>query len=248
MRVPAGVGIFLVLAAVVTAAIRPVRGQADAPRIWQGVFTKAQADRGRETYTAACIRCHGGDLGGTTAPALKGERFMASWGGDHLGRLFEKIRDTMPPNFSTTLDAAAKLDIIAYILEANGYPAGPRDLPAAAGELSSIVILRQGEEPRAQNFALVRTIGCLERDGGNRWVLTRTADPQPTQEHRPAPDALAAAASAPLGRQTFLLLSAAPFNPAAHQGAKMEARGLVYLEPGDARLTLTSLTPVGSCP
>ena len=45
----------------------------------------------------------------------------------------------------------------------------------------------------------------------------------------------------PLGTRTFRLLSVEPFRPESHQGQKMEARGLIYTEPGDERLTLTSL-------
>ena len=29
------------------------------PRIWQGVFTDAQAERGQTRFNTACIRCHG---------------------------------------------------------------------------------------------------------------------------------------------------------------------------------------------
>jgi hypothetical protein len=43
------------------------------------------------------------------------------------------------------------------------------------------------------------------------------------------------------------LLSAKPFNPEAHLGHKMEARGLIYNEPGELRLTLTALTMAGMC-
>ena len=60
-------------------AIAGVRAQ-DTPRIWQGVFTAGQADRGKAAYDQHCIRCHGGDLSGANAPALRAERFMATFG------------------------------------------------------------------------------------------------------------------------------------------------------------------------
>ena len=50
-----------------------------------------------------------------------------------------------------------------------------------------------------------------------------------------------------VGGETFVLLSATPFNPGASEGRKVEARGLIYQEPGDALLTLTSLKSVGTC-
>ena len=63
----------------------------------------------------------------------------------------------------------------------------------------------------------------------------------------PSAQGLAAAATRPLGTRTFRLLSAMPFSPESHQGHKMEARGLIYNEPGDERLTLTSLQMAGNC-
>ena len=68
-----------------------------------------------------------------------------------------------------------------------------------------------------------------------------------TTESVPTEAALAAAASTPLGTGSFVLLSALPFNPAASEGRKVEARGLIYQESGDSLLTVTSLKSVGSC-
>ena len=218
-----------------------------APRIWQGVYTAAQAERGRATYTANCLRCHGGDLLGVTAPSLTGERFMASWSGEHLGRLYEKIRDTMPPNFGSVIDNTAKLDVVAYILQANGFPTGTSDLTVDPRALAALSILRRGEQPRVQNFALVQAIGCLTRAADRTWQLTRTAEPAAAREDVPDSGALAAAAGAPLGAQTFLLLSAKPFDPESQVGRKVLTRGLVYRDGSDARLTLTALQAVGEC-
>jgi hypothetical protein len=67
------------------------------------------------------------------------------------------------------------------------------------------------------------------------------------RDETPSAQALVSAGNRPLGTKTFLLLSATPFNPESHQGHKMEARGLIYNEPGDLRLTLTSLRMAGSC-
>ena len=215
-------------------------------RIWQGVFSTAQADRGKETFTTACLRCHGADLAGVTAPALKGDRFFMSWGGEPIDRLFLKIRDTMPPNFGTVLDDQSKLDVVAYILQANGYPAGTGALAVGGADLASAQILKKGQQAAVQNFSLVQTVGCLARTDGDRWMLTRTAEPISTREDAPSPQGLQAAANRPLGARTFLLLSAVPFNPASHVGQKMEARGLIYNDPADSRLTLTSLQATGA--
>ena len=222
-----------------------VSAQGEPRDIWSGIYTDAQAERGKAVYAEACVRCHGSDLKGTTAPALTGEPFMRVWGGEPVERLYVKIRDTMPPNFGTILDDSAKIDIVSYILQTAGYPSGPGELRVGR-ELASVQILRKGEKPTAQNFSLVQAVGCLAKADGNTWMLTSASEPAVTRDDTPAADALSAAAAAPLGSGTFLLLSVVPFDPAAHVGQKMEARGLVYRQPGDARITLTSLQPTGA--
>lgn len=233
------------LAACAVSVSASLAAQGAPAGIWSGIYTSLQAERGKALYDNACIRCHGADLTGTTAPPLTGERFMATWGGESVERLFAKIRDTMPPTFGTILNESENLAIVAYILQTGGYPAGSREL-AAGRELANVRILRKGEEASVQNFSLVQTVGCLSRGAGNTWVLTRTAAPAVTGEDVPAPDAIAAAASQPLGGSTFLLLSVVPFEPETHVGQKVEARGLVYRDGEDARLTLTALTALGA--
>jgi hypothetical protein len=170
---------------------------------------------------------------------------MSTWGGGAVSRLFEKIRDTMPPNFGTILDDRAKIEIVAYILQTNGYPAGGREL-VPGNDLAAIQILRQGEQPKVQNFSLVQTVGCLARES-DAWVLRNSSVPLATTDNAPSAEALAAAAATPLGDGSFVLLSARPFDPAAHAGEKVEARGLIYQETGDSLLTVTSLRAVGRC-
>jgi cytochrome c5 len=233
-------------AAVLTCAVA-VRAQSPEPRIWQGVYTTAQAERGKASYNSSCLRCHGDTLQGNTAPALSGDRFFTTWGSEPIASLFAKIRDTMPPNFGTSIDDQTKLDVVAYILQTNGYPGGPGELTQNGSDLASAQILKKGEQAIVQNFSLVQTVGCLARGADNTWILTRTSDPLVTRDDVPTAQSLASAATRPLGTRTFRLLSAKPFSPEAHQGHKMEARGLIYSEAGDERLTLTSLQMAGNC-
>lgn len=236
--------LILIACAVWMLALR-VGAQAPLPRIWQGVYTTAQAERGKSAFDTSCVRCHGADLGGTSAPSLKGERFMDTWGGENLSRLFEKIRDTMPPLFGTFVSDDAKIDIVGYILQTNGYPAGNVELTAGP-DLASIQIVGKGDPAKIQNFALVEVVGCLSRVG-NSWRLIRSGDPAATTAAVPA-EVLPAVAEKPLGAGDYLLLNALPFDPASQQNQKVEARGLIYQEPGNDRLTVTSLKSVGPCP
>lgn len=218
----------------------------DTPRIWQGVYTTAQAERGKAVFNTTCLRCHGEDLGGTTAPPLKGERFQSSWGGDVIESLFTKVRDTMPPNFGSTLEDQVKLDIVTYILQVNGFPTGATELRVGSADVASAQILKKGEQAGAQNFSLVQTVGCLTSGANNTWVLTQTAEPVPTREETPSESGISAAASRPLGTKTFRLISVVPFKPESQTGQKVEARGLIYTEPGDERINLTSLRSTGA--
>src|SRR5271157_4911170 len=66
--------------------------------VWDGVYTQAQADRGKALYNSSCAACHGDQLnGGETAPALVGGEFLSNWNGLTVGQLFDRIRTSMPP-------------------------------------------------------------------------------------------------------------------------------------------------------
>lgn len=114
-----------------------------APTARDGVFTAAQARRGKAAYAVFCASCHADDLAGTNsgdsgAPPLKHDRFMK---GSTVGSMYAKIRRTMPQDAPGTLAEADVLDIVAFLLESNGYPAGPRELPSLPSELDRIRIV-----------------------------------------------------------------------------------------------------------
>ena len=100
----------------------------DTPRIWQGVYTTAQAERGKAVFNTTCLRCHGEDLGGTRRRRSRAIGFRAAGAATWSRVCSRKIRDTMPPNFGTILDDQVKLDIVTYILQTNGFPAGTSEL------------------------------------------------------------------------------------------------------------------------
>ena len=77
------IGLVALGALTATSAMR-VGAQAPEPRIWQGVYSEAQAARGKEVFTSTCIRCHGPDLAGVTGPALKGDRFYQTFGSEPM--------------------------------------------------------------------------------------------------------------------------------------------------------------------
>ena len=214
--------------------------------VWDGVFTTAQADRGKQSV-ARCQGCHGPDLAGTDrAPALKGNGFLTNWEDGSVNRLFVKIRDTMPPTNADSISPETKLDIVSYLLRENGFPTGATELALNADVLDGLQIVKKGADAGAPNFALVQVVGCLSRDR-SKWSLTSATDPVVTRDSTPSAAALKNAETKPLGRQTFGLVSVdASTKGGALDGHKVEARGLLYRDGSYADINLVSLKNIAT--
>jgi hypothetical protein len=80
-----------------------------------------------------------GGLGG--AAALIGPEFQFSWNDKSVGALFVILRAKMPPGAAGSLSDQAYADIVAAILQKNGFPASiNRELPGDARRTSDILI------------------------------------------------------------------------------------------------------------
>jgi len=109
--------------------------------VWDGVYSDAQAKRGRELYNTKCLSCHGTDLsGGEMAPPLVGIGFQSNWNGQSAGDLSERIRVSMPLGAEGTLSRQQVSDIISAIFAAGDYPPGPNELPRVSDVLKTIQI------------------------------------------------------------------------------------------------------------
>ena len=217
------------------------------PKIWSGVYSKPQAERGKVRFLSDCATCHNFDLQGqgTRGPALTGAPFMTNWETQDLKSPFAKIQ-RMPLNNPASLPDAVYMDIMTYILQVNAFPEGDRDLTAEA--LEGIHILRKDAGKLVVNFAVVEMVGCLAQRPDNRWVLSSAGEPVVSRDQPLTSDELKKAAASPLGNDNFLLVSVLPFKPNAYQGQKVSAKGLFYKTPSENRLNVTSLQPVApSC-
>ena len=131
------------LGAVVTVAAGAVAA-GQGRTVWDGVYTAEQARRGAEAYEQACAECHGSDLGGgDMAPGLAGVEFIYNWHGFSARDLFERLRVSMPPDRPNRVSRQDKADILAFMLEANGMPAGDAELASRAGPLGAIQFLAE---------------------------------------------------------------------------------------------------------
>ena len=107
-----------------------------------GVYSDLQAERGRALYLAQCASCHGDDLIGMGfAPGLTGAEFLSLWTGQSLRDLYSRTRTTMPEDMPGSLLAEETLDIVAYVLQVNGFPPGSEELER--GTLEEIIIVER---------------------------------------------------------------------------------------------------------
>jgi S-disulfanyl-L-cysteine oxidoreductase SoxD len=232
---------------IVCCGVATASAQGVEPRIWTGIFTNEQAERGKANFTQSCVRCHGADLAGVTAPSLNGKRFIGAWENENLYKLFTKVRDTMPPNFGTILTDEAKLDVIAYILRTNGFPTGSEELKVDADALEGIQIVSKGASQLLTNFSVVRVVGCLTSGPNNTWTLKDATEPVLSRDQASTPEELERADGLPRGTQSFRLVSVVGFNPKQHSGHKMDVKGLLYKDGNDARVNVTTFQMAGSC-
>jgi polar amino acid transport system substrate-binding protein len=97
------------------------------------LYTKAQAEQGKQIFATKCVACHGANLQGTAAPSVAGNDFLVT--AQHNGWTLEIMRyivfDQMPRNSPASLSATDNADVMAYLLAANCYPAGTQPFPSA---------------------------------------------------------------------------------------------------------------------
>ena len=102
------------------------------------LFTASQAAAGAKTYAAQCSRCHGANLEGVSAPALRGSG--SGLAGDSVHDAYVFISTQMPAGNPGSLSAAEYSNLVAYILSRNGHTAGTTSLTPAAAKLSKLKV------------------------------------------------------------------------------------------------------------
>jgi mono/diheme cytochrome c family protein len=106
------------------------------------VYTDAQASAGATVYAQSCAACHGSQLEGVAAPALKGPAFgdMANAQSLTVDTLLDVISNTMPQSDPGSLKPEDYAAVTAYILQQNGYPAGTTAMVKGAAGLKDVKI------------------------------------------------------------------------------------------------------------
>lgn len=97
-----------------------------------GVYTKAQADRGAAAFDMRCIACHGDPKFGPSV--------IDKWDGSPLAELFTFMSTAMPEDNPGSVRPEQCADILAYFIRSRGLPAGEGDLVADVEVLKQIRI------------------------------------------------------------------------------------------------------------
>jgi mono/diheme cytochrome c family protein len=135
----------------VAGARAPAQDGAKARTVWDGVYAEAQAARGKDQYLKECSSCHLADLTGSEqAVPLNGEAFILQWENKSVNDLFTSIRTTMPQGTPGQLGTQAYVDIVAFLLQANGFPAGAGELTRDADLQKAVQIVRKKEGASGQ--------------------------------------------------------------------------------------------------
>ncbi len=85
-------------------------------------YSEEQARRGQRAFRRVCSECH-------YTSEFKGPVFTDAWERRTAGDLYRELRRTMPDDNPGGLPRQTYVDVMAYMLELNGYPAGSDELP-----------------------------------------------------------------------------------------------------------------------
>jgi mono/diheme cytochrome c family protein len=113
--------------------------------VWDRVYTDSQAERGETLYARHCEQCHGSGLEGDSVsevPALAGDPFLQRWSGRTVDDLVTRMVRSMPESAPGSLARTEYVQLAAYILKANRFPAGFEAIGTDAERLRLLVIER----------------------------------------------------------------------------------------------------------
>lgn len=218
-----------------------VSGQAAAKSVWDGVFTAAQAERGRGFYLANCSECHGATLEGGEKQALKGDRFWSDWQETTVDYMLGRISKNMPfsedGSLAGTLGTPTYVDIVAHILNSNGFPSGSSEMTAASSV--GVQIVKKGGPSELPANAFAHVVGCLAKGEGRDWKLTRGSRPARVFESQ-SPDVNAA-----LGEREYTLKFVLT-SLDKYVGYRMSVRATLIGEGGRDGLNVRGISPVNA--
>jgi hypothetical protein len=106
-----------------------------------GIYSKAQADAAKPQFDKLCAECHAFTVAAKKQEKdlpLGDEPFLKKWEGRSLDELLTLIVTTMPNDGSAVINDEEGLNLLAYVLQQNGFVPGktPLDKAGAAAVLA----------------------------------------------------------------------------------------------------------------
>lgn len=105
------------------------------------LYTRAQAKAGRRVFAAHCAMCHGPNLEGRVGPALKGSTFATPEANFKVRDVFTIVSQNMPAYAPGSLSHQEYVQVMAFLLQQNGYPAGARSLTYRIAGASTVPLI-----------------------------------------------------------------------------------------------------------
>jgi len=104
-----------------------------------GIYSLEQAASGRDIYVRDCTMCHGAALEGAEGGTdLVGRAFRMRWLGLPLSEFFDLTKQTMPVTNPAGLSDVDYADVVAFMLNRNGYTPGKNVLSSDMERLAAI--------------------------------------------------------------------------------------------------------------
>ena len=135
--------------------------------ISEAYYSEPQAERGKAYFYGACATCHTADPNGPSGPMdvsthlgwrtgnpknsyglFSGDKWLESDSGipgrpqrwDTVADLYNKIRTTQPAYSVAGLSRNEYVDIVAYLLKQNGFPAGKEELRGDVSQMRNMTL------------------------------------------------------------------------------------------------------------
>ena len=103
-----------------------------------GIYTLAQAERGKGLFTSLCERCH-------SVQEFSGRSFDSIWAGVPAAALYARIANTMPFDQPGSLGIPQVTALMAHIFNENDMPAGDKPLEGDIDWLTSVSLARPAQ-------------------------------------------------------------------------------------------------------
>jgi len=116
---------------VLIGATAPVHTPVSARAPEAGFYSPVQADRGQAVFGEHCALCH-------ETTELSGTDFEYRWRRQTAWNLYRYLSQAMPEDLPGSLEDEVYVDLVAYLLQVNGYPAGDTELSPTRESLGEV--------------------------------------------------------------------------------------------------------------